>query len=62
MIKAKLIKLESIGDLSEDKIYVKDGQIVSGGFDSWPIVGASFTFSRPDGETFSRRLPIISLK
>jgi hypothetical protein len=58
MIKAKLIKLKSIGDLSEDKVYVKEGQIVNGEFMIWPIVGDSFTFFRPHGERFSERLPI----
>lgn len=60
MIKAKLIKLKSIGDLSEDRIYVKDGEIVEGAFDNWPTIGASFAFSRPDGVRFSERLPIIT--
>lgn len=60
MIKSKLIKLKSIGDLSEDRIYVKDGEIVEGAFDNWPTIVASFVFSRPDGARFSERLPIIT--
>lgn len=60
MIKAKLIKLKSIGDLSEDKVYVKEGQIVNGEFMIWPIVGDSFIFFRPHGERFSERLPIYT--
>lgn len=60
MIKAKLIKLESIGDLSEDRIYVKDGQVIEGGFYHWPVVGNNFIFERPNGERFSQRLPITT--
>jgi hypothetical protein len=60
MIKAKLIKLESISNLPDEKIYVKDGQIVNGVFDNWPSVGTSFVFSRPDGRTLSQTLPIIT--
>lgn len=58
MIKSKLIKLKSISDLSEDKVYVKEGEIVEGEFMIWPTIGDSFTFFRPNGERFSKRLPI----
>lgn len=58
MIKAKLIKLKSIGELSEDKVYVKEGQVIEGEFMIWPVVGDSFTFLRPNGNKFSERLPI----
>lgn len=58
MIKSKLIKLESISDLSEDKVYVKEGQVIQGEFNTWPVVGNSFTFFRPNGERFSERFPI----
>jgi hypothetical protein len=58
MIKAKLIKLKSIGDLSEDKVYVKEGQVIDGEFYTWPKVGKSFMFVRPNGKRFSERLPI----
>jgi hypothetical protein len=58
MIKAKLIKLESISDLPEDKIFVKESEVNEGGFYNWPIVGNSFMFIRPNGESFSKRLPI----
>lgn len=58
MIKSKLIKLKSVSDLSEDKIYVKEGQIIIGEFMLWPKIGDSFTFFRPHGQRFSERLPL----
>ncbi len=59
MIKSKLIKLESISDLPEDKIYVKEGDILNGVFEKWPEVGKNFVFIiRPELSRFSGKLPI----
>lgn len=59
-MKSKLIKLKSISDLSEDKVYVKEGQVIDGEFYTWPKIGESFMFVRPNGKRFSERLPIYT--
>lgn len=54
-MQGKLIKLKSLQSLTEqERIFVKEGDIIEGNFNDWPKIGQSFTiFKSPGKNLFS---------
>jgi hypothetical protein len=46
MIKAKVVKLQTLPDKDEKVMYVKSGDIFQGSFKHWPKIGESFVLWR----------------
>jgi hypothetical protein len=42
MIKAKVIKIQTLPDKEEKNMYIKSGDIFHGSFNTWPEIGKSF--------------------